>query len=440
MRSKLAFKYGGIEVEARKDWKPAQPVTNSFLPNAAVVLLKQHTGPASRCLVKKGEYVREGMLVGMADSPQSANIHAPIPGVVRDIRRMALPEGGDSEAIIVALEGSFDRLGKRDERYLWNSMSKRDMLTTLRERGIVDTEPPGVPLHTLFSDCHETSLLILNAIESEPYLRSETCLMRDKTREVLEGFDMIRKMLSPERSILALDVEEASALSESPPSGIPIPELAVLASRYPQDMERQLQDSLCSPRGIDPLRALIVRPSSAFAIYEAIVLAKPMLERYVTIAGGAVKRPAVYKARIGTPIGDLIEECGGFLEPPARLILGGPIRGHAVHDLDAPITKTTSAVLALTDAEVGNARRNPCIRCGRCYDACPERLDPDRLFRLLEERHFDQARELGLDLCTLCGACGYICPSRVPLVASFASHRGGCPATVTGARSSERSA
>lgn len=426
MRSQRTFKHGGIRIEGSKEWVPAHPVRNSFLPNGAVVLLKQHEGPSARCLVRKGEYVREGMLIGKAETAASANVHAPVPGVVRDIRRIALPEGGEAEAVVIALEGSFDRLGKHEERYLWKSMSKRDILNTLRERGVVDTEPPGRPLFDLLGEKEGPRLLVLNSIESEPYLRAESCILRDKAPEILDGFDILRKVLSPERSVVALEDPADAALFGGERESAP-PEIVVLEPRYPQDMERQLLEALrgakSGTRGAKEARALIIRPTTAFAVYEAIVLAKPMLERYVTVAGGAIKNPNVFKTRIGTPIGDLIEECGGFLGPPARLVLGGPIRGHAVHDLDAPITKTCSAVLALTDEEVSSTRRSPCIRCGRCAEACPERLDPDLLFRLVSNRRSSRASELGLDRCTLCGSCGYICPSRVPLVASFAVYK-----------------
>jgi electron transport complex protein RnfC len=423
MRQVLTFKHGGIRVEQWREWTPASPVRNSFLPNGAVVLLKQHAGSAARCLVRKGEYIREGALIGKAESPNSANIHAPVPGVVRDIRRISLSEGGEAEAVVIALEGSFDRLGKRDERYLWKSMSKRDILNTLREKGVVDTDPPGMPLFDLLSQRTNTRLLVLNAIESEPYLRSESCIIRDKRSEILDGFDILRSVLSPDRSVIAIEDQATATLIGSAVRDGPPPEVAVLEPRYPQDMPRQLLDTLRYQRDADPASALIVRPSTVFALYEAIIHAKPMLERYVTVSGGAIKRPAVFKARIGTPIGDLIEECGGFLGPPARLVIGGPFRGHAVHDLDAPVTKTSSAVLALGTEEIGSFRRSPCIRCGRCAEVCPERLDPDLLFRLVENRDEDRALSLGLDRCTLCGACGYVCPSRMPLVAFFSARR-----------------
>jgi electron transport complex protein RnfC len=415
------FRHGGIQVPTGKDWLIPAHVPNAFLPNAAVVMLKQHAGAAAHCVVHRGEFVREGMVVGRADTAFSANVHAPVPGVVRDIRKVALPEGGESEAVIIALDGAFDRLGKKGERYLWRSMTRNDILQCLRECGVIEAEPPGLPLFDLFCGRTRTDLLILNGVESEPYLRSENSLLLDKTLEIIDGLEILHKILSPARTVIAVDAVEIESefRQKLPPENAP--DLLLLESRYPQDMPRQLLEALGQrDSGIE---IAIVKPSTAFAIHEAVVLAKPMLERYVTIAGGAVKYPSVLKARIGTPIGDLIEECGGFLGPPARLVLGGPFRGHAIHDLDSPITKTCSAVLALTNQEVGRGLRSPCIRCGRCALACPERLDPDRLYRLIENQRIAQAREHGLDQCTLCGACGYVCPSRIQLVAAFSARK-----------------
>jgi electron transport complex protein RnfC len=146
------------------------------------------------------------------------------------------------------------------------------------------------------------------------------------------------------------------------------------------------------------------------------VYRQPLIERIVTVAGGAVSEPANLKVRIGTPISDLIAECGGLTRAPAKIVTGGPMSGHTVERLDAPVTKTTSAVLALTNREVRSATRSPCINCGRCVDACPMGLNPMRLFKLLEHDMDGAAVGEGLLDCTECGACGYICPSRIPLV------------------------
>jgi electron transport complex protein RnfC len=420
MKPSRTFRRGGISVDSGPGWEQRGRVENAFLPNGAVILLKQHAGSQSRCVVRRGEYVREGMVIGRADGPLSANVHSSIPGVVRDIRVVALPEGGHAEAVVVALEGSFDRLGRRAEKYLWKSSGRNEILASLRDKGVVDTEAPGIPLFDLLGERRDVDLLVINAVECEPYLQAESCLLRDRASEVMEGIEILRKLLTPKRTVLAVSRKEALPSSTISEAHTEI-EIRTLEPRYPQDMPTQLLDAIDGARGRKLAGATILKPSSAFAVFEAISLAMPMVERYVSVGGGALKRPAVLKARLGTRIGDLIEECGGFSGPPARLVLRGAIRGHSVHDLDTPITKTTSAVIALDAAEVGSARRTPCIRCGRCRFACPERLNPDLLYRLVERGLTERAVSAGIRSCTACGACSYVCPSRVPLVAAFSS-------------------
>jgi Na+-translocating ferredoxin:NAD+ oxidoreductase subunit C len=420
MKSSNTFRHGGIFVDTSSGWEQKGRVENAFLPNGAVILLKQHAGPQARCVVQRDEYVREGMVIGRADSPLSANVHSPIPGVVRDIRLVPLPEGGYSEAVVVDLEGTFDRLGRRAERYLWKSSGRNEILTTLRDKGVVDTELPGLPLFDLLGERRDIDLLVINAVECEPYIRAESCLLRDRASEVVEGTEILRKILAPKRTVIAACREVTLPPAEAS-DGLPPVETIILDPKYPQDMPSQLMDAIAGGPVGRMREATILRPSSAYAVYEAIVHAMPMVERYVSVGGGALKRPTVLKARIGTRIGDLIEECGGFRGPPARLVLRDAIRGHSVHDLDTPITKTSSAVIALDAEEVGSLRRMPCIRCGRCRVACPERLEPDTLFRLVERRMIERSVVMGLRSCTACGACSYVCPSRVPLAAAFAS-------------------
>ncbi len=426
MKFSRSFKFGGLSVDLRRNGGDHDAVQNAYLPATATVLLKQHEGAAAHCLVRRGELVREGALIGRADGPGQAAIHAPLPGVVYDIRRVRLPSGGDCEAVVIALEGSFDRLGKREERYLWKSMSRIDILQTLRDRGIAETEQPARPLFEVLRPEKRFSTLVLNALESEPYLQSETMLLAGRIGEVLEGFAILRTATQATQCFLALDAtlpELAARVEEAAARLTPTPASIRLEPRYPQDMPERLSEALADKRRDAEGETLFVRPTTAFAVYEAVVLAKPFLERYVTIAGGAVKRPAVLKVRIGTPIGDLIEECGGFVGSPERIVLGGPFRGVAVYDLDAPVTKQTSAVLALSAEETQARRRMPCIRCGRCAERCPERLDPAHLYRLVSAGRFEAARAAGLESCSSCGLCGYVCPSRLTVSEALASAR-----------------
>jgi len=435
MRSARTFRYGGIRISGDKTVETAIP--NAFLPSTALVPLKQHSGKSARCVVSRGDRVREGMVIGRSEGHGSSDIHAPIPGLVRDIKTIALPEGGETEAVAIELDGSFDRLGRREERYLWRSMSRRDMLSAIRDRGVVAAEQPGTPLYDILSGSRDIGLLILNTVESEPYMRTEECLYRTRTADITEGLGIIRKIINPSRTIvLTASFSEgnsaqgresqdssASARGFNQDGGWSI-ETIVLQPKYPQELHNQIIEAVEGSRKHKAGDFIVITPSTALAVYEAIVLAKPMIERCVTVDGGALRYPAVLKVRIGTSVRDLIEECGGFLHKPERLVICGPLRGFAIYDLDTPITKTTSAVLALDGRETRTGRSAPCIRCGSCAELCPERLDPQMIFRLLERGRVAEARELGLESCTLCGTCSHICPSRVPLTSAFASRLG----------------
>jgi electron transport complex protein RnfC len=302
-------------------------------------------------------------------------------------------------------------------------MTRVDMLQCLRDKGVVEMHEPGAPVAELVGAHEHCPLLVLNAIESEPYLRTETTILAERGKEVFEGLSMLKKILSPEFVIAAFgerEEGERAALLAMLQERDPSIESAFLAPRYPQDLPNQLLSVLrIGKRSFSVKDSLMITPSTALAVYEAVVHAKPLVERYVTIAGGAIKYPAVLKARIGTAIGDLIEECGGLLGKPEKILSGGPLRGSPVFSLDAPVTKQTSGILALTKEETNRKRTEACIRCGRCADVCPERLAPSEIFRRLEKNRREDALAMGLEDCSLCGACGYVCPSRIPLVEAF---------------------
>jgi electron transport complex protein RnfC len=195
-------------------------------------------------------------------------------------------------------------------------------------------------------------------------------------------------------------------------------------TRYPQEDERQLADAvlgieIASGKSSIDNSALIFSAGTLFAVYEAVALSKPFIERIITVSGDAVRRQANLKVRIGTPVRDLLEECGGFRKQPAKLVIGGPMRGYAVGDAGMPVTKTTSGILVLTEAEIRRAQRYNCVQCGHCVRACPIGLEPVVLHKLIEHGRYAEAVELGLFDCTECGCCAYSCPSRIPLVQSL---------------------
>lgn len=414
------FKRGGIASMRRAPFH-AETIENAFLPLNAVVPLRNGPRAAeAEPVVSIGQEVREGQLLARAAAPGSANVHSPIPGIVRRIASVTAPGGYEAGTVRVSLEGAFSVLGKRPERYLWKSLNKADIGHVAQEKGLVRVST-GEPLHALLSERSSAPgyMLVVNALEMDPYLRVEESLLAHRPQDVVDGCAIAARMALPGSIVLAVDescpppvvarLKEALASTELDIA------IRLFKRRVPQDMPRQLAEAL----GRDESSILVLEPSTLLCLHDAVVSNKPHVEQYVFVGGGAVKRPAVLKARIGAPIGDLLEECGGFIGKPQTIVVGGAFLGWAAPDLDAAVSKTTRAVLALTTEEVKPAPERPCVRCGDCLEVCPEGLDPSRLLKLLRSGRMPAAMAAGLASCSSCGACAYACRSRIALVAAF---------------------
>jgi electron transport complex protein RnfC len=401
-------------------------IPNAYLPATAHVLLRQHNGNPACSVVSVGDEVREGMVIGVPAESGSTYVHSPIPGFVRAIVSVRLPDGAICDSIEIALKGSFDRLGKKPEKYLWTSMRRSDILNTLVEKGVVTTGCISVPFAPVLAGFPTGKPLFVQALDSEPYLSTERAIMESRAKDVIEGLRIVSTVMQASSIVILVDsalrgIQErvAATIAEAGSEAMTIevrPQSANFPNRYLEAGEFFLP-------GTDT-EALYVRPSTLVAVRDAVVEAKPFLESYVTVAGGAVRNPGVLKARIGTPIGNLIAECGGFLEMPERLVLGGPFTGVAARDLSMPVTKSMSAILALTPMETRGRKERPCIRCGRCSEGCPVLLDPQSLWRLLVRSQTAKALTQGLGDCISCGICSYVCPSRIELSQFFSAYLG----------------
>lgn len=394
----------------------------------AIVVLKDAKGSIEPLpVVSVGQEVREGQLLARSKGKGSANVHSPIPGIVRRIETVTTPGGYQSRVIVISLAGSFSMLGKRSERYLWKSLNKADIAHIIQEKGIVCVSS-GRPLHDAMTEHvdHPGSIMVISALEMDPYRRTEEALMEQRTEDVVDGWAIAARVALPSRVIVALNEGVSPEVIQKLASIMAASELEasieLFRRRFPQDMQGQIANAL----GMEQAGQLFVlEPSTLVALHDAVVSNKPHIEQYVYVGGGAIKHPGILKARIGAPIGDLIEECGGFLGQPARLVIGGPFRGRLAADLDVSVTRSTRAVLALTAAETRSAPERACVRCGDCVVACPEGLDPFRLLKLLRAGWHDDAVAIGLDRCTSCGACAYVCRSRIPLAHIFDMAREG---------------
>ncbi len=432
---------GGLLPDDRKTLTRGSAIWNAALPTQCVVPLHQHAGAAAEAVVAVGDRVREGMLIGRAVGRNSAHVHAPIPGVVTAIRSGEVYPGRPSACVVIDLEGEFDRLGKPLAPAEWQQRSARDLLRNLRECGVVGMAGGGIPADNKYTIPRgvEIEHLIVNGAESEPYLTATHRLMLEKPAEILEGARIAAHIVGARRVTIAVGRDKRDAVAAFRrlvrERGLPFSVRAVSLA-YPAGDEKLLIRELVGrevPAGRLPidLRVIVSSVATIHAVYEAIAFGKPVVERVVTVAGSMVRTPSNVKVRIGTPVGALLAECGGLIDTPARLVLGGPMMGYTVADMATPITKTTTGVLALGTDEVNDGERTPCIGCGRCIRVCPVGLEPVTLVKMLERDRPGDAAAAGLADCRECGCCSYVCPSHIPLTETLVQGRrrngGGAP-------------
>jgi len=421
------FPRGGVHPhDDFKDSTSGLPIRNAAVPPVAVIPMSQHMGAPAECLVQPDQKVGEGMLIGRATGAFSANVHSSIPGRVRELTEIYLPNGVRSKAAVIQFEGEFDRSGKSVTAQAWEHRSAQELLGVVRDQGVVGlggaTFP--TPIKLAVREGASIDCFVMNGAECEPFLTADHRLMLEKTDELLVGIEIVARILGPRKVLIAVEENKSDAIQALENAvtrrGLPY-EVVPLRVRYPQGDEKQLLKALTGrevPSGGLPLDigAVVLNAGTVFAIYEAVTLGKPLVERVVTVSGAAVAHPGNFKVRIGTPIGDLIEECGGLRGTPGKVIAGGPMMGFALADLGAPVTKGVSGVLALSERQASFRRQTACIGCGRCLDACPFGLSPTVLYKCIDHQQYAEAMAMGLMDCKECGCCGYVCPARIPLV------------------------
>ncbi|MDR3161054.1 MAG: SLBB domain-containing protein [Spirochaetaceae bacterium] len=418
-----SFSVGGIVVED-STVPPKDASVIAFLPGLSVIPLVQHTGSRAYPIVSVGDFVTEGMLIGRCQGPGSANIHATVPGRVVRMVSWKMAEGYTNDALVIRMEGSFEMLGKRQECYSWQGLSPDELCRLISECGIVEMEGMGEPAADMIASLGklpEPYTLVVRCVFDDPWLAADYTLCRERLKAVAEGSVITALAARVSRIIFAVSHREKDLgdklMAEAASFGIPV-SLVPVSSRYPQKNRRELEYALRmygKKEAVELGSLLILGPATLAAVHDAVKLRKPILDRYVAVGGSAVKTPQVMRVRIGTRIGEVFAECGGFIDTPRRIATGSPIMGRSVVDLDEPVVKTTTGVFAILRSQMGGTRKRNCIGCGECRTVCPVGLDPEALYKgcATEENrefHLKRAGE-----CHGCGCCEVVCPSRLPL-------------------------
>lgn len=418
------FPRGGVHPKGQKTLTNKVPIKRADIPEVLTVPLSQHLGAPAEIVVEQGAEVEEGAVIGKAAGFISAAIHSPISGKVKDIKEIYLANGLKSKAAII--EKADDYEPKEYTAKEWENKSSGELVEIIKNSGIVGMGGATFPANVKYSipKGERAEYLIINGVECEPYLSADHRLMIEKTKDIIEGLRILKKAINPEKIAIGIEVNKPDAIDaikkQAENENFPL-EVVPLKLKYPQGDEKQLIKAVTGrevPSGGLPIAVgcVVSNVGTVNAVYEAVALEKPLIERVVCVSGLGIKNPGNYLVRIGTPISRLIEMSGGFKEIPEKIVVGGPMMGFTIYDVETPVTKGTSGILALTAKEVGSARRTSCLSCGICISVCPMGLNPTKMFKSIDHSDYSGAIETGLMDCKECGCCAYSCPAHIPLV------------------------
>ena len=420
------FKLGGVHPPENKISKDA-PIEVLGLPKQVSIPLSQHIGAPAKCLVKKGDKVKVGTLIGEASSFISANIHSSVSGTVFKIEKVVDTSGYKKQAVIINVENDEweESIDKSTELKKEITASKEEIVQKIKESGIVGLGGATFPTHVkyMFPKGKTADSLIINAVECEPYLTADHRLMLEKADEILVGVQILMKAMGVKKAYIGIEANKPDAISllskkASAYEGIIVQGLKL---KYPQGAEKQLIKALVNreiPSGKLPLDVgcVVNNVGTAFAVYEAVQKNKPLFERVVTVTGKKLEKTANFIVRTGTPSSMLLDAVGGLPETTGKLISGGPMMGKAFTSTDAPITKGTSGILAIDSSEAKRREAEVCIRCAKCISVCPMGLEPFLLSKLAQNEKWEKTEENDVMDCIECGSCSYTCPASLPLL------------------------
>jgi Na+-translocating ferredoxin:NAD+ oxidoreductase subunit C len=425
--SLLTFPKGGVHPRELKSLTAHLETEVMPVPDELDILLNQHFGAPCAPLVKKKSDVKEGDLIGEVSKGLGANIHASVTGTVKNIGMAPHPIAVTAPAVTIKTD--HEAAPAAYERVDWTSLSRDELLSRIKNGGIVGIGGAGFPTHVKLSPPPEAKVdtLILNGAECEPYLTTDHRAMLEHPDEIIEGVKIILSILGINECHIGIEENKSDAVEvlrkavESGASnGVRI-HVDSLKVKYPQGSEKQLIQSVTGRKvpgfGLPfDVGVIVQNIGTARAIYEAVVLNKPLYEKVVTISGKGIHRPANLLVKIGTRLRDIVSYLGGTNSDLAKVVMGGPMMGFAISDLDMPVTKTTSGVLFLTDDEIDNRPHGQCIRCGWCLDACPMGLSPNEVGIYVEAGRAEETSRFGVFECFECGCCAFVCPAKRPLV------------------------
>ena len=418
---------GGVHPDDKKSLSNTSVIKKPSLPELLIVPLRQHIGSDGICCVEVGDTVLKGQILSQSSSPFSVPVHAPTSGEVVAIAPhvVAHPSGLTEMCISIRPDGK-DTWCDLSPIANYSDIDKNKLIEAICQAGISGMGGAGFPTHIKTSTSKPVEFLILNGIECEPYITSDDRLMREHAWQIRQGLDILTHLIGPKAIVVAVEDNKPEAFEALNIACQDKKDYRVVSveTKYPAGGEKQLIQVLTGrevPRNGLPadVGVMMFNVGTCYAIADAILHGKPLIERVVTVTGEAVESPSNFRALLGTPVSHLLDEANynPKKQKVPKVIMGGPMMGFTLSDATIPVVKTTNCLLVPAKKELvdDNAER-PCIRCSACADACPASLLPQQMFWHAKAKEYDKAEEYDLFDCIECGACAYVCPSEIPLV------------------------
>ncbi len=416
------FSKGGVHPDDNKVYSREQAIERLPMPGELLVALSQHLGAPAKALKAKGDTVVKGEKIGEASGFISADVHSPVSGTIKEIRKVTLANSIKCDAYVIVPDSEQPELPT--EKADWKSQEPAELLAQIKDMGIVGMGGATFPAHVKLSIPKDKKVeaFVVNGVECEPYLTADYRIMLERGEQALEGAMIAAKITGASRIIIGIEMNKPDGIAHLKDivkeKGYPI-EVVGLKMKYPQGDEKQLLKATINreiPSGKLPLDvgAVVANIGTCNAIYEAIVLKKSLYERVISVTGECIAHPKNIIAPIGTKMSDLLEFCGGFSSEPEKMVSGGPMMGFSFYDTETPMTKGSSGLLALEPKK--KYRSTACLNCGRCVAACPIGLMPAKLYRYITNGEYETAMQTSLMDCKECGCCAFVCPAQLPLV------------------------
>ena len=429
------FSMGGIHPKENKLTHEV-PTVVAELPKQAIFPLSQHIGAPAKPVVQKGDKVKVGTLIAEAGGFVSAPIFSSVSGTVFKVDTAIDATGYRKPAIIINVEGdeweeSIDRSNKLELVADHHELTPEEIVDRIKNAGVVGMGGACFPTFIKLTPppTAKAECVIINAVECEPYITADYRLMMERPDEILVGLELLMIAAKVSKGYIGIETNKPAAIelltkkcAEKFSGSTYNVEVVPLKQRYPQGGEKQLVDAVIHRQVPAPpaipvnVGAIVQNVGTAFAVYEAVMKNKPLFERYTTVTGKKLANPGNFQVRMGTPMKDLIDFCGGMPEGDNKLLAGGPMMGKALTSDEVPICKGTNSVTIISDEEARRKEPQPCIRCAKCVGVCPMGLEPYLLAKLSEVKNWERAESEDITSCIECGSCHYTCPAHRPLL------------------------